>query len=269
MPELPEVERARRLAERWSAGKRIEMVAVVDDRIVYEGVTPRRFAARLRGRRIEAVRRWGKHIWMELDRRPWPSLHFGMTGFLKYFKKAEQEPEHERLALHLVNGYHLAYDNQRLLGRVFLAGDRERFIEERELGPDALGVDFDTFASILNRGRGSVKTTLMNQKMLAGLGNIYTDEILFQARLHPKSEVGTLSRGDIRTLFERMRTVLTRAIGVQADPGRMPGDWLLPAREEGANCPGCGGKVEKITLSGRSAYFCPACQPGPGRSQPE
>ena len=267
MPELPDVEVYRRYLGSTALHKRIDTVELHSHRVL-EGVSGRRLKSTLEGASLEEASRHGKYLFARLDKGPYLVLHFGMTGFLKYFKKAEQEPEHERLALHLDNGYHLAYDNQRLLGRVFLAGDRERFIEERELGPDALGVDFDTFASILNRGRGSVKTTLMNQKMLAGLGNIYTDEILFQARLHPKSEVGTLSRGDIRTLFERMRTVLTRAIDVQADPGRMPGDWLLPGREEGANCPGCGGKVEKITLSGRSTYFCPACQPGPGRSRP-
>jgi formamidopyrimidine-DNA glycosylase len=100
----------------------------------------------------------------------------------------------------------------------------------------------------------------MNQKMLAGLGNIYTDEILFQARIHPKTPVGKLGEEKLRTMYERMRAVLARAIDAKADPGKMPRGFLLPHREEEDACPGCGGKVRKTTVSGRPSYFCPSCQ---------
>jgi len=100
----------------------------------------------------------------------------------------------------------------------------------------------------------------MNQKMLAGLGNIYTDEILFQARVHPKSNVDGLGEEQLHTVYQQMRAVLEKSIEIQADPARMPESYLLPRRERDGTCPRCGGRVRKITLSGRATYLCPACQ---------
>jgi formamidopyrimidine-DNA glycosylase len=218
----------------------------------------------LEGAELEDTARHGKYLFARLDRGRELVLHFGMTGFLKYFKNENAEPGHERLRLRLENGYSLVYDNQRLLGRVFLAQDRERFIREQELGPDALSVDFQDFVRILGRGRGAIKSTLMNQKMLAGLGNIYTDEVLFQARVHPKASVGGLAEAQAQSLYAQMRAVLEKAIEARADPRRMPENFLLPLREEDGPCPICGGTVRKITVAGRATYLCPACQETPG-----
>ena len=263
MPELPDVEVFRRYLDSTSLHKRITTVEVHSRRIL-EGVSGKRLKSTLEGARLEETARHGKYLFARLDKGQELVLHFGMTGFLKYFKNNDREPEHQRLRLRLENGYSLAYDNQRLLGRVFLAADRERFIEDQELGPDALSLDFERFASILKRGRGAVKSTLMNQKMLAGLGNIYTDEILFQARVHPKSNVDGLGEEQLRTVYQQMRAVLEKSIEIQADPARMPESYLLPRREQDGPCPRCGGRVRKITLSGRATYLCPACQGEPG-----
>jgi formamidopyrimidine-DNA glycosylase len=259
MPELPDVEVFRRYLESTALHKRITAVEVHSQRIL-EGVSGKRLRSTLEGAAMEEAARHGKYLFARLDRGGELVLHFGMTGFLKYYKNRVEQPEHERLRFHLENGYSLAYDNQRLLGRVFLTPVRARFIRDRGLGPDALSVDFERFTSILRRGRGAVKSTLMNQKMLAGLGNIYTDEILFQAAIHPKSALDGLGEEDLRAVYEQMRAVLQKSIEIQADPERMPRGYLLPHREPDAPCPRCGGRVRKIYVSGRATYFCPACQ---------
>jgi formamidopyrimidine-DNA glycosylase len=262
MPELPDVEVFRRYLESTVLHKRIRTVEVYSHRIL-EGVSGKRLKSTLEGAALENTARHGKYLFARLDKGQELVLHFGMTGFLRYYKNEEREPGHERLRLRMENGYSLAYDDQRLLGRVFLAPDRDRFIDQRNLGPDALKVDFQEFAQILGRGRGAIKSTLMNQKMLAGLGNIYTDEILFQARFHPETPVGSLGENQLRVVHGHMRAVLEQAIDARADPGRMPRNFLLPRRDEKESCPRCGGKVRKITVSGRAAYLCPACQSPP------
>jgi len=259
MPELPDVEVFRRYFAATALHKKITKVEVHHQKIL-EAVSSRRLKKALEGRSFKKTSRHGKYLFAELDSGDALVLHFGMTGFLKYYKKAGQKPEHDRLTLHLENDYQLAYANQRLLGRVFLTSQQDRFIENQELGPDALDLGLAEFASILEGGRGAAKTTLMNQKRLAGLGNIYTDEIFFQSRIHPKESVKTLTKKQLETLFENMQEVLNTAIEAQADPKQMPEEFLLPHREEGEPCPRCGGEVKKVKLSGRSTYFCPACQ---------
>jgi len=284
MPELPDVEVFRRYLNATALHQRIEEVEVLSSKVL-EGVSAGRLEKELRGTLLDSTRRHGKYLFVyratpaEKSKLPLLVLHFGMTGYLKYFKDPEDEgsepegPEetrpdlarklrHERLAFHFDNGYHLAYVSQRLLGSVHLVDDPDRFLEKKELGPDALELRFQELAGILGRGRGSVKSTLMNQKLLAGIGNIYSDEILFQARLHPKAEVRGLDGDALRKLHGKLRHVLETAIEAGADPDEMPRSWLLPHREEGKSCPRCSGKIRKAQVSGRSAYFCPDCQKG-------
>ena len=126
MPELPEVESARQLAERTLVGHRIARVSTVDDDIVYTGVSPRRFAAALRGRTIRATRRLGKHLWFELDRRPWPVFHFGMTGRFHVYEKPADRPKFWKVEIVTADGTRLAMRNARRLGRIRLLDDPPR-----------------------------------------------------------------------------------------------------------------------------------------------
>lgn len=188
-------------------------------------------------------------------------LHFGMTGWLKYFKDLKDDTPHDRFRLNFENGFHLAYDCQRLLGRVDLTGSPEELIGEEGLGPDSLSLDLFAFKVRLEGRGGAIKSALMNQKVIAGIGNIYADEILFQAAIHPKKSAGELGEGALKNLYEKTKEVLEAAIECGADPGELPGSFLLGHRGEGAECPGCGGEVEKIKVSGRTGYYCPGCQP--------
>ncbi|MGH6942955.1 MAG: Fpg/Nei family DNA glycosylase, partial [Geminicoccaceae bacterium] len=184
MPELPDVEIYKRHLDQTSLGRRIERVAVNDARILGK-LAARTFAARLEGNRFEDTRRHGKHLLVRLARKGWLTLHFGMTGTLRFFEEEADDPKYDRVRFDFEDG-HLAYVNRRMLGRVGLADDAGAFIRAQDLGPDALDPAFDRKAleRALAGRRRDLKTLLMDQAVVAGIGNIYADEILFQARLH-------------------------------------------------------------------------------------
>lgn len=262
MPELPDVEIFKRYLDSTALHQPIRRTEVREEDLL-RGVTPQKLARRLKGARLEAARRHGKFLLVRLDTGSWLVLHFGMTGFLRYFRDggSDREPGHVRLLLHLENGWRLAYDCQRKLGEVGLADDADRFVQERGLGPDALEMGREEFLEALEGRRGMVKPTLMNQRILAGVGNVYSDEALFQARIDPRTSVAELDAAARRRLRDALRETLETAIAARVDPERFPDGYLLPRREEGASCPrGCGGRVERIVVSGRGAYRCPGCQ---------
>jgi formamidopyrimidine-DNA glycosylase len=161
------------------------------------------------------------------------------------------------------NGYHLAYDAQRKLGEIALIRDKAAYLAQKEIGMDALSPDCDDAAlrDALRGRRGMIKSALMNQKLVAGIGNIYADEILFQAHIHPKTPVNALDEPKLHTLFQTMKDVLQTAIEHQADPARFPDSFLIPHREQDARCPQCSGHIDALKVSGRTSYYCPACQP--------
>jgi formamidopyrimidine-DNA glycosylase len=259
MPELPDVEVFRRYLEATALHKTITEVQIRAASLL-KGISPPKLRHTLVQRQLKATRRHGKHLLVQLNQGPWLTLHFGMTGYLKYFKDMDQDPEHDRLRLSFDNGFHLAYVCQRKLGAVGLADGVESFIKEKHLGPDALDLGLDGFRQALQGKRGTVKSFLMNQKYLAGIGNVYSDEILFQSQLHPKSQVNELAAETVVRLFQALKDVLFKAIEAQADPDRVPDSFLLPHRWGNGLCPRGHGDLQKVTVSGRSAYYCPVCQ---------
>jgi formamidopyrimidine-DNA glycosylase len=261
MPELPDVEVFRRYLEATSLHKRIKDVQIHSQNML-EGTPLWRLKATLEGHVFKSTERHGKYLFAELDNNQWLVLHFGMTGFLKYFKDLEKNPPHERMLLRLYNGYHLAYDCQRKLGKIALTEDLGRFISEEDLGPDALDAEFDlkAFRKVLSRSRSTVKSTLMNQSLVAGIGNIYSDEIFFQAGVHPKAEAQELSEKASESLFRSMKEVLTTAIDSRANPQELPDTYIISHRKKNGKCPKCGKTLEKEKILGRSSYFCSKCQ---------
>jgi formamidopyrimidine-DNA glycosylase len=259
MPELPDVETFRRYLDATSLHQEIEKVEG-RSRQVLEGVSAQELEAGLEGRTFESTRRHGKYLLVELDDGNWLVLHFGMTGHLKYFKDTEKDPPYDRLLIAFANGYHLAYDAQRKLGEVALTEDVEEFIEEKGWGPDALSFGLVAFKEALAGRRGMAKSTLMNQHIVAGIGNVYSDEILFQVGIHPRSKVNQLSEETLEELFQAMKKVLQTAIDHQADPEQFPDDYITPHRHDDRECPRCGAEIKRVKVSGPSAYYCPHCQ---------
>jgi len=260
MPELPDVEVFRRYFDKNALHQKITRVTVENERVL-KGTSPSGLGRKLNGRKFVRTKRHGKNMFACVDEEFWLMFHFGMTGFFKYFKNEGDQPPHSRVTFLFDNGFHLAYDNQRMLGEVQTVKDAGNFIRENDLGEDALDLSWNAFRNLVQGRRGAVKTTLMNQGLIAGVGNIYSDEVLFQAGIHPKTKVKNLDEKLFKKLFHKMKGVLNTAIDKKANPDEFPEDYIIPHRGEDDICPKCGGKIEKIKINNRGTYFCPKCQP--------
>ena len=153
-----------------------------------------------------------------------------------------------------------AFDDQRKFGEIELIKDVDEFLQRRCIGPDALEVDLSEFKTIFGKHRGAVKAILLNQQLIAGIGNLYADEILFRARMHPATEAARLSDKDLKRLFRAMRHVLEKAIALKTDFNRLPKSWLLTHRGKRGRCPRCGRALKSATIGGRTSWFCAHCQ---------
>jgi formamidopyrimidine-DNA glycosylase len=264
MPELPEVETARRRLERALRGRRIVDVATVPDPIVYRGVTPRRFAEALRGRRVRAVKRKGKHLWMELDRRPWPLFHFGMTGSFELYGPGAERPRFWKLEIRLDDGRRLALPDARRFGRIRLQHTPEDEPPLSLLGFDPLeGLPpASELGRLLARRQAPIKAVLLDQTVFAGVGNWIADEVLYQARIRPDRKAASLSAAEVAALRTRMLAIVKRAVAVGADSERFPPSWLFHHRW-GRNADARTALREKIvhqTIGGRTTAWVPGRQ---------
>jgi formamidopyrimidine-DNA glycosylase len=262
MPELPEVEAARRMAERVLLRRRIVEVAAREDPVVFDAVSPRRVAQALRGRRVLAVRRKGKHFWLELDRRPWPLLHFGMTGGLHEYRQPGARPRHWRLELAVEGGARLCFADARRFGRVRLKADPLREPPVSELGYDVLeGLPpASVLAGLLERRRAPIKAVLLDQSLFAGVGNWIADEALYQAALAPVRPASSLGPAEVARLRARLQAVVRRAVAVGADSDRFPRGWLFHRRWDLKPAPGAPERIVRQTIAGRTAAWVPARQ---------
>lgn len=264
MPELPDVESARRRAERALRGRRIERVATVADPIVYEGVTPRRFGRALRGRRVIAVRRKGKHLWMELDTRPWPLFHFGMTGSFELYRSEADRPRFWKVELLMEDGTRLAMPDARRFGRLRLQHEPESEPPIGELGFDPLfGLPSPReLHALLARRKAPLKAVLLDQSLFAGVGNWIADEVLYQARLRPDRRADALRPEEVARLRARLLSIVKRAVAVDADSDRFPRGWLFHRRwgKDPAARTAQGEKITHATIGGRTTAWVPSRQ---------
>jgi formamidopyrimidine-DNA glycosylase len=259
LPELPDVETLKRYFAATSLHKTVRQVEVKSPEILGNTST-QELRDRLVDHEFQCSRRYGKHLFAEINDDSWFILHFGMTGGLKYFKHLHDEPSHSRLLIAFSNGFYLAYHCQRKLGEVNLAKDVDGFVRKKDLGPDVLDLDFQGFRQILAKRRGTIKYTLMNQHIMAGIGNIYSDEILFQSGIHPKTKVDKLNRKMLEKIFRTMQDVLSTAIENQADVKSLPDDYLTSHRSKEGQCPLDHNELKRVKISGRTAYYCPKHQ---------
>ncbi len=257
MPELPDVEIFKQYFNSTSLHKKIEKVEIPQKEMV-EDVSSRKIMINLKGKKFSSASRHGKYFFAKAAKDKYLVLHFGMTGSLKYYKLKKEKPEYIRLQINFKNNYKLAYVCPRKLGKISFTESIDEFIKKKGLGQDSYDENFKLadFRKLLKNGRGSIKSFLMNQSHLAGIGNIYADEILFQASVHPESQLDMLDDEYIKRIFRKLNSVLNKAIKAKAKKKNMPGNFLLAHRAEGEECPVCGGKIRKSTISGRSSYFC-------------
>jgi formamidopyrimidine-DNA glycosylase len=249
MPELPEAERARQEIDRV-LGR--EIVAVDDrDGYVCRPHAPGEIAAALVGRRLTATHRRGKFLWVETgDGGPDLGLHLGMAGRI-----AIDEPpaprDWDRFAIDFAGGGRLALRDKRRLGRAVLEPDFSHF------GPDAAEIARDAFRARVGRGTAPLKARLLDQGVLAGVGNLLADETLWRARLSPHRPASSLSTEELDRLRRELRAAVRAAIaGGGVHTGR-----IIPRRAAGEHCPRCGTAMERGVVGGRTTWWCPHCQP--------
>lgn len=278
MPELPEVEAARLIARRVAVGRRIAEVRCAADPIVFERVSPARCRRALLGRKVLAVRRHGKHLWLELDRRPWPCFHFGMTGGLytplaagvKLMSSRGADrapawpPRFTKLHLGFDDGGELVVADARRLGRIRLRDDPAREPPISRLGFDALlGLPGPRrFAELLRQRAAPIKAVLLDQSFAAGVGNWVADEVLYQAGIDPRRRVRSLTATESRRLRAKLQAVLATAVRARADSDRYPRRWLFHRRWDRRT--GAAAVREPAirydTIGGRTTAWIPAVQ---------
>jgi formamidopyrimidine-DNA glycosylase len=273
MPELPEVETIRRQLEPALRGRRIESVEVLDERWT-RPEPPADFERALAGRTIEAVERRGKYLLLRLDGGRALAMHLRMTGNLLLDPgEAGQEPRHLRAVIRLEGGGRLLFTDMRRFGQavVLEEGSLDAYFAAR-LGIEPLSQELtgEELCRLASGRRAPLKSFLLNQLGIAGIGNIYADEALHRAELHPLSPAGSMKPEDCERLREAIVQTLEAGLrggGASVDDyldargerGTMQDEFLVHTRQ-GQPCPRCGAEIRRIVVGGRSTYFCPSCQ---------
>ena len=281
MPELPEVETVVRGLARTVVGDTIESV--------WLGSKPEPLKSpaaeierTLRHGRIAAVRRMGKHIVIDVEKGPANKLHkkaslstnyiaqfivhLGMTGQLLVSKPDQEVEKHTHLIAHLASGRELRFVDPRRFGRLAVHS-RDGFQAE---GVEPLDVGFEIFVNLFRQRKTPIKSALLNQKLLRGVGNIYADESLFRAGVRPRRRAASLTRADLRRLYDAIQQVLTQAIAAggssvsdyvnaEGEPGFFQFEHRVYGREA-EPCVVCRTLIKRVVIAGRSSHYCPRCQ---------
>jgi formamidopyrimidine-DNA glycosylase len=259
VPELPDVEGFRRVMVEHAVGQRIERVDVLDAGVLRR-IAARRFAEQLRGRQFDNPSRHGKWLIVPVCAGPVLLTHFGMTGSLLWIPDGTERHRHDRVVFVLSDG-ELRYRDVRKLQGLRLAADHPE-VEQilADIGPDALTISRTQLSELLEGRRRRAKAALADQSLLAGLGNLLADEVLWQARISPDRTCAELSDDDVAELHARMRAVLRTSVRAGQVPPK--NSWLTGHRnDEPGSCPRCGTDLAHGRIGGRGTAWCPRCQP--------
>jgi formamidopyrimidine-DNA glycosylase len=267
MPELPEVETvARNLREGKLplVGRTIKSVEVLWKREV-QGVTLHQFGSRLANAKVTGVGRHGKYLMIQLNTRDTLFVHLKMSGRLDVVPRAEAFTKHARVVWLLDKNLALRFDDARKFGRVWLPQDPQAVLGP--LGPDAQQISEEDFVACIAKKKGALKPILLDQHFIAGVGNIYADESLHLAKLHPKMPASQLTEAQARRLYQAVQHVL--AEGIRANGASF--DWVYPDGnfqesfkvygQTDKPCTTCGAPIQRILVGQRSTHFCLNCQP--------
>lgn len=274
MPELPEVETIVRDLERVGiVGARVQRARVFWRRTIQDD-TAAAFSRRMAGRCVESIRRRGKYIVIGLSGKLSLLIHLRMTGSFAVTEVPAPRNPHEHVLVDLEDGRQLRYRDTRKFGRWRLTAEPDRALQH--LGPEPLarGFTLRVFRAGLRPRRGMLKPLLLDQRFIAGLGNIYVDEALWQARIHPRRSSDSLTPQEEELLYRSIRAVLRKGIrcrGTSLGKGRP--NFLRPTGAGGSNqeklnvfrrtgepCPRCGKPIQRIIVGQRSTHICPTCQ---------
>jgi formamidopyrimidine-DNA glycosylase len=276
MPELPEVETVRRSLLGRVVGQRIASLEVGDFPGVLGDERAEDVLARIAGRQVVALRRMAKYLILDLDDGTAIVVHLRMTGKLSAVPHDEPPLRFQRLALVFDNGLDVRFSDQRKFGRVRHVHDGELQQLQQKLGLEPLEQEFSAqwLEDRLRRRSGKIKAVILDQGLIGGIGNIYADESLFRARIHPERRANTLSPEEVKRLHRAIRDVLRAAVDgkgttfssfedAEGNRGRYGGRLQVYGRGGKGRCPRCGTMLERTVVGGRGTSFCPECQPVP------
>ena len=273
MPELPEVETVRKTLKQLIQGKTIKEVVVSWAKMIKKPINVEEFSDALIGQRIEDVNRRGKFILIETTDFTLVS-HLRMEGRYGLFQPADPVDKHTHVIFYFEDGTELRYKDVRKFGTMHLFKKGEEFgsLPLSQLGPEPFGEDFTiaNFTQGLSRTTRSIKTALLDQKIVVGLGNIYVDEALFRSKIHPERIANTLSTEEIEKLYKEIISTLSEAVekggstirsyvNSQGQIGMFQLELYVYGRK-GQECKVCGHTLERIIVGGRGTVFCPHCQ---------
>lgn len=266
MPELPEVEIRRQYLETSSLYQSISHIEVEDKKLLTTDYTTLENA--LVGRQFIGTQRVGKNLFVLTDS---PDvlvhMHFGMTGDLEYYHASLNRPRFARIVFEFTNGFNLGFLCPRKFERVGLIDNIDAFLTRKKIGDDGLTISLTTLTEQVRRKKAFIKPVLLDQSVIAGLGNWIVDEVLFQAFIHPEQRADTLTDTQLEALHRAIRLVLETAIRYEATYRDFPNSFLIHVREWDNSpyddgeahkyCPRCHTRIERSVVGGRTTFFCP------------
>ncbi len=257
MPELPEVEVMRRSIEAHVLNVGLVDVKALDKRLT-ASMLPN-WDRSLIGNPLSETRRTGKYLFLQFGE-SWLHLHFGMTGSIVFVPNGEHVPKYTRLALNFDNGLQMCFTDPRTFGKMDVVNRVDAFLSTKKLGRDLLDATDEDAKKMFSKRKISAKAILLKQKEVAGIGNWLADEALFRQNIHPATPGGMLSEKKANDLLKETKRIAIEAIDTDTHYGDFPKHFFVHHRKENASCPCGDGTIEKLTLAGRSTYFCNTCQ---------
>ena len=282
MPELPEVETIRRGLQRKIKNKQIKDIVINVDKIVKKPYLGE-FITKIKGKKIKEIDRRGKYIIIHLDPRNKLIVHLGMTGLLIYpynenseeITEGKIKAKHNHLVFTFTDDTQLVFNDVRRFGKIFLVSNIDEVESIAKLGVEPLEDYFteEIFIQILNKKKnGKIKSFLMKQEFITGLGNIYANEVLYRSNIHPLRPVFSLNKKEIKNLYQQIKLVLGEAVKLRGstvadeayrdtdgEKGKFAKKLQVYARK-GEPCIKCGHSIEVVRIESRSSFICPQCQ---------
>ena len=279
MPELPEVETIRRGLQEKIKNKQIKDAVINVDKIVKKP-SSEEFITKIKERKIKKINRRGKYIIIHLDSEDKLIVHLGMTGLLIYpydnkITEKEIKPKHNHLIFTFTDDTQLVFNDVRRFGKIFLVSNIDEVESIAKLGIEPLEDYFteEVFIQVLNKKKNSkIKSFLMKQEFIAGLGNIYANEVLYRSNVHPLRLISSLNKEEVRNLYQQIKLVLGEAVELRGstvadeayrdtdgNKGKFAKKLQVYARK-GEPCIKCGHSIEVVRIEGRSSFICPQCQ---------
>ena len=279
MPELPEVETIRRGLQEKIKNKQIKDAVINVDKIVKKP-SSEEFITEIKERKIKKINRRGKYIIIHLDSEDKLIVHLGMTGLLIYpydnkITEKEIKPKHNHLIFTFIDNTQLVFNDVRRFGKIFLVSNIDEVESITKLGVEPLEDYFteEVFIQVLNKKKNSkIKSFLMKQEFIAGLGNIYANEVLYRSNVHPLRLISSLNKTEVQNLYQQIKLVLGEAVELRGstvadeayrdtdgDKGKFAKKLQVYARK-GEPCIKCGHSIEVVRIEGRSSFICLQCQ---------